>query len=75
MSLEVCHSCNGAIKVVDGPGRFKMYRGVNCEFPAELGIRTCVSCGAEWMHHDEIKIMSDSFEMQRLATLLLKRTK
>jgi hypothetical protein len=62
-----CHFCGGANRGVSGPGRYKSYRGVRCELPADLEIDTCTSCGREWMSDEQIDIMSDAFERQRLA--------
>jgi hypothetical protein len=64
---DACYSCGGTIKLVQGPGRFHCYRGVRVEFPPDLPIRTCQACGAQWMNGNEIAVLSESFETQRLA--------
>jgi hypothetical protein len=60
-----CPTCGGKITKVYGPGRKTHYRGVEVEYPADLGIRTCDDCWSSWTNLDEIKVISDSFETQR----------
>lgn len=67
--LEHCHYCNGPIDYVVGPGRFEMYRGVQCEVPSDLAIPTCKDCGRQWISDEEIGPLSKSFEEQRLRCI------
>lgn len=67
--LEHCHSCNGPIKTVSGPGRRYPYRGVSCELPHDLEVDTCTACGAEWMSGEQVDRMSKAFEAQRAAAV------
>jgi hypothetical protein len=62
-----CHSCGGAVELRGGPGRFHTYRGVRCEVPENLEIDTCTVCGNSWLSSEEIRILSRSFERQRLS--------
>lgn len=67
MTKSICYACEGPVEVVTGEGRVRMYRGVLCTLPADLPIRTCMKCGAQWMNSAEIKVLSDILEAQRIA--------
>lgn len=45
------------------------YRGVEVEYPPDLPERTCDTCESSWVNPEEIKIISESFERQRLEAL------
>lgn len=62
-----CHYCKGPNTTVGGPGRFAEYRGVRCEYPADLYVDTCTVCGRSWLDGEQIKRLNDSFEAQRLS--------
>lgn len=48
LALSACYQCGGALRLVTGPGRTVMDRGVAYDLPDDLAILTCLACGAEW---------------------------
>lgn len=69
--MEACAACGSdQIFISKGAHRFRTYRGqpgfllpVDLEFPA------CRHCGAEWMNDQQLDVLSDSMELQRIARL------
>lgn len=69
---EPCGACGQRVELRSGPGRVTTYRGRQLFVPADLAIRTCVLCNAEWMNRAELKVYAAEMEKQlergRLAT-------
>jgi hypothetical protein len=57
-----CPECNRTLDLVTGPGRMKKYRKELFELPADMPIRTCPGCGAEWMLSSEVSHLSRFLE-------------
>lgn len=63
-----CHFCGGALEAVTGPGRWREYRGVRCEIPADFAINTCVDCKRSWISDDRVAELSAALERQPTRT-------
>ena len=62
--IRVCPSCRVPVEDVQVAGRTRKYKGEVFEIPADMPIRTCSKCKAEWM---------TTAEVQRLQTFLEAR--
>lgn len=68
-----CSECGHPLKLSVGPGRTRAYRGMEGFLvPAELAYEECDHCGAQWMTGEQLNVMSDALEAQRLERRQLK---
>lgn len=68
LSVGVCGSCGGVVRMMKGPGRSYEFRGSKVMIPQDFATETCVGCGEVYVTDREAEALE-----QRLESSLKRR--